>query len=206
MKGAVESTNKLAGQGLAALFANTDLAAGGAPASLARPISLAALSGGLLVPGGTLQRARQRGAWVGICEPQLVAAVGSLSVGRGPGSVASIGDRVVVVATGQIGWQPIVSGIGCHVDWHPGAAVSRGATLSDASGNCGRKKNEARGFVVSSIRDGSPPSAQRESGSRLVQRGVSDGAVCICSAAGAGGKAKESCGYRMPIANTGPYS
>lgn len=140
MKGAVESTNKLAGQGLAALFANTDLAAGGAPASLARPVSLAALSRGLLVPGGSLQRARQRRTWIGICQPQLVAAVGSLSVGGGPGSIPSIGDGVVVVAMGQIGWQPIVSGIGCHVDWHPGAAVSRGATLSDASGICGKKR------------------------------------------------------------------
>lgn len=42
---------------------------------------------------------------------------------------------------------------------------------------------------------------QRESGSRLLRRGVSDEAVCICSAGAAGSKESEVAEYKMPIAD-----
>lgn len=142
MESAVEGANKLARQLLAALFAHTDLAAGGATRPLLRPVPLGALARRLLGPGAARQRAGQgAGARIGICEPQLVAAVGCLSAGGLPGPVASVGGGVGGVGLGQVAWRPI-RGIGCHGDGHPSAGKSEGATPSGRAG-AGEEKEES---------------------------------------------------------------
>lgn len=94
VESAIQGTDKLTGKLLATFFARTHLAAGRAAAPLSRSISLGALARQFIGPGGVGgQRSWTR---IGVREPQLVGAIGSLSASGLPGLVTSLRGRVTV--------------------------------------------------------------------------------------------------------------